>query len=308
MPPLSFLSPRGMGSNSFTEEVARWELDGVNGGTTLQSITSSGLYIHVLTNGNGTTTIQRIPLPRSMQEKKEEEEQEIAYIETGLNLGSVPSTLHVGSSNNLFMASLNSGTFHILPAKINDQFDESGTLRMSLTHCNLSKEELEQLRHFVEKGKGWSMAALAERYREGIGVDQSWEQAAHFYKMGVEHGDVSSMVVLGLIYMTGQGVEQDIEKAKELWMKAAKLGDITAILFLKKLDKQEGKVTPSFIPTPTFCSYCGKAHTPPTTKLGACRGCRSVFYCCKEHQILDWKLKQNGHKEKCGQLKELNKQ
>merc|ERR1712166_925065 len=40
MPPLSFLSPRGMGSNSFTEEVARWELDGVNGGPKLQSITS----------------------------------------------------------------------------------------------------------------------------------------------------------------------------------------------------------------------------------------------------------------------------
>merc|ERR1712166_500163 len=102
-----------MGSNSFTEGVARWELDGVNGGTTLQSITSSDIYIHVLTSGNGTTSIQRIPLPRSMQDKEEEEE-EIVYIEPGLNLGSVPSTLHVGSSNNLFMASLNSGTFHIL--------------------------------------------------------------------------------------------------------------------------------------------------------------------------------------------------
>ena len=101
-----------------------------------------------------------------------------------------------------------------------------------------SKECVENLRHHVQKGKGWSMATLAEKYRQGTGVDQSWEQAAHFYKMGVEHGDVSSMVGLGLIYISGQGVEQDIEKAKELWMKAAKLGDITAILFLKKLDKQ----------------------------------------------------------------------
>ena len=91
-------------------------------------------------------------------------------------------------------------------------------------------------------------------------------------------------------------------------MKAAALGNIEAISNLKKLDKQEGNTRPSFTPTPTFCTYCGKAHKPPTTKLNACTGCRSAFYCCKEHQILDWKMKRNGHKKECGRLKELNKQ
>jgi len=154
------------------------------------------------------------------------------------------------------------------------------------------------------------MRMLGDRYREGVGVDQSWEQAAHFYKMAVEHGNVGSMSVLGILYMTGKGVEQDDKKAKELWMKAAALGNITAMGNLKKMDKIEGNTTPSFTPTPTptFCTYCGKAHNPPTTKLNACSGCRSAYYCCKEHQILDWKLKTNGHKERCGQLKELNKQ
>ena len=149
------------------------------------------------------------------------------------------------------------------------------------------------------------MKLLADRYKDGEGVDQSWEQAAHFYKMAVEHGNVGSMNSLAFIYMTAQGVERDVEKAKELWMKAAAIGDIAAIINLKKLDKIEGITTPSFTPKPTFCTYCGKAHKPPTTKLSACRGCRCAFYCCKEHQRLDWKMKDNGHKKNCLELKEL---
>ena len=62
---------------------------------------------------------------------------------------------------------------------------------------NGSKEDLERLHHHIKKGKGWSMAILAQRYKEGEGVTQSWEHAAHFCKMAVKHGDVSSMVGLG---------------------------------------------------------------------------------------------------------------
>ena len=91
-------------------------------------------------------------------------------------------------------------------------------------------------------------------------------------------------------------------------MKAAALGNISAMLTLRTIDKYEGKTTPSFTPVPSFCTYCGKAHNPPTTRLKACTGCRSAFYCCKEHQIKDWKMKRNGHKKECGRLKELNKQ
>ena len=171
-----------------------------------------------------------------------------------------------------------------------------------------SKEDLERIRHHVKKGKGWSMEMLGDKYQKGEGVTQSSEQAAYFYKMAVEHGYVGSMVHLGVLYMTGQGVEQDGEKAKELWMKAAALGNIAAMGNLKKLDKIEGNTAPSFKPVPTFCSYCGKAHNPPTTKLNFCKGCRSAYYCCKEHQIIDWKMKRNGHKEVCGELKKLNKQ
>ena len=57
---------------------------------------------------------------------------------------------------------------------------------------------------------------LADRYREGVGVDQSWEQAAHYYKMGVKHGCVGSMTGLGVIYYQGHGVEEDVEKSKRI--------------------------------------------------------------------------------------------
>jgi TPR repeat protein len=180
--------------------------------------------------------------------------------------------------------------------------------RTELPSHDGSKEDLEQIRHHIKKGKGWSMGMLAQRYQQGAGVDQSWEKAAHFYKMGAERGHDGSMVNLAFQYYNGHGVEEDLEKAKELFMKAAKLGNITAITNLKKLDKYEGKTTPSFTPAPTFCSYCGKAHNPPTAKLNFCSGCRSAYYCCKEHQIIDWKMKRNGHKEVCGELKKLNKQ
>ena len=88
-------------------------------------------------------------------------------------------------------------------------------------------------------------------------------------------------------------------------MKAAARGDIMAIMNLKMLDKHEGKTTPSFTPTPTFCTYCGKAHNPPITKLSKCRGCRCAYYCCKDHQRLDWRMKVNGHKDKCLKLQKL---
>ena len=143
------------------------------------------------------------------------------------------------------------------------------------------------------------MKMLAQRYKIGHGVTKSLKQAVHFYKMAVAHGDVGSMVSFGILYMTGKGVEQDVEKGKELWMKAAAQGSVTAMLNLKLIDQNQRTTTPSFTPTPSFCSFCGKAHDPPTCVLNACTGCRCAYYCCKEHQIMDWKMKENGHKKKC---------
>ena len=108
------------------------------------------------------------------------------------------------------------------------------------------------------------------------------------------------------MYANGIGTEQDIPKGKELWMKAATLGDVSSMFALKQLDKALGNTTPSFTPTRTSCSFCGIAHSPPEVKLNPCSGCHSVFYCSKEHQIMDWKLRgTNGHKVLCKRLQSV---
>jgi len=118
------------------------------------------------------------------------------------------------------------------------------------------------------------------------------------------------IMVLLPMYGNGMGTERDSIKAKELFMKAAALGNISAILALKQMDKHEESTTPSFTPTRTNCSYCGVLHAPPKVKLNPCSGCYSVYYCSKEHQIMDWKLSKyggSGHKERCKELHDLSK-
>ena len=168
-----------------------------------------------------------------------------------------------------------------------------------------SKEAIEQLRFWMERGKAWAMTGLAQSYRHGIGVPHDDKRAFELYTMAVEQGDVGAINNLGFLYANGIGTEPDIPKAKELFMRAATLGDVHAILALKKIDKYEGRTTPSFTPARTHCSFCGVAHNPPNIKVNPCSGCHSVFYCCKEHQIMDWKLAKyggRGHKEVCKQL------
>ena len=70
--------------------------------------------------------------------------------------------------------------------------------------------------------------------------------------------------------------------------------------FLKNSDKKEvkkiakesnGKVNISKV-----CDYCYKI----SPSLQNCGGCGSVSYCCKEHQVADWK----NHKKECKSLQE----
>ena len=146
---------------------------------------------------------------------------------------------------------------------------------------------------------------LGQRYERGIGVPKDEKRAFELYTMAAEQNYFSAIQNVGIMYYSGIGTEQDIPKAKELFIRAATLGDVNAILTLKKIDKREGNTIPSFTPTRTRCSYCGVHHSPPKVKVNPCSGCHCVFYCCKEHQIMDWKLSKYGglgHKEICKQL------
>jgi TPR repeat protein/virulence-associated protein VagC len=143
-----------------------------------------------------------------------------------------------------------------------------------------SKEDIEQLRGWVEKGKAWAMTTLAHRYSQGVGVKQSDKKTIKLYEMAAKRGHATSQynlgiyytqgthgltqsdkqafayytlaanqghpeaqVNLGVVYYNGTGVERCYVKARELFTKAAAQGDEDAIKFLKLLDKEEGVKT-----------------------------------------------------------------
>ena len=203
-------------------------------------------------------------------------------------------------------------------------------------HPSSNEERIERLRPWVEKGKAWAQSMLGEMYRDGEGVDQSYQQARELYNLAASQGDASAQYDLGVmyqegqgvdqsyekaaeyyeaaarqgnanaqgnlavLYVIGQGVEQSSEKARQLWMKSAEQGLENAIKGLQQLDKQEGRTTPSFIPTPFECASCYRPHDPSENKLRPCNGCHRVYYCGRECQVKHWKKEDwYGHKKNC---------
>jgi len=198
-----------------------------------------------------------------------------------------------------------------------------------------SKEEIEQIHRWVEKGKAWAQSMLGDKYRHGRGVgqsyqqarelfefsasqgdasaqmklgfmydhgqgvDQSYERAREYYEAAAKQGDADAQYNLGALYANGEGVEQSNETAREWWMKAAEQGEESAIKGLQQLDEFEGRTTPSFVPKPFECASCYRPHDPPEHKLNACNRCHQVYYCGRECQVKHWKKKMNGHKKKC---------
>jgi len=167
-----------------------------------------------------------------------------------------------------------------------------------------SKEDIEELRRWAEKGKAWAQCMLGCRYAAGAGVDQfyqqarelyelsarqgfaaahynlgliyadggqgvnqNYERAAEYWEAAARQGEASAQFNLGACYYNGQGVEKSIETAREWWMKAAEQGEESSIRELQVLDKQEGRTTPSFIPKPLECATCYRPHDPPEHRL-----------------------------------------
>ena len=136
-------------------------------------------------------------------------------------------------------------------------------------------------------------------YDQGQGVDQNYERAVEYYEAAARQGHATAQLNLGLLYLIGQGVEQSNETARGWWMKSADQGEANAIGALQDLDKMEGRTTPSFIPKPLECATCYRPHDPSEHKLRPCNGCHRVYYCGKGCQVKHWKKKMNGHKKMC---------
>ena len=197
------------------------------------------------------------------------------------------------------------------------------------------KEAVKQLRRWVEKGKAWAQLMLGNKYRHGLGVERSYQQAAEQYELAARQGHTTAQYTLGIMYHHGQGVdqsyeraaeyyeaaatqgdagaqynlgclygnghcvEQSIETAREWWVKAAEQGEQSAIKELQDLDKIEERTTHSFIPKPLECASCYRPHDPSEHKLRPCNRCHRVYYCGRECQVKHWKKEFNGHKKNC---------
>jgi len=91
-----------------------------------------------------------------------------------------------------------------------------------------SKEEIDRLQRWVEKGKAWAQFMLGSKYDRGDGVEQSYQQAKELYELAASQGEADAQYNLGLKYDKGLGVDQSYERAAEYWEAAASQGVASA--------------------------------------------------------------------------------
>ncbi len=79
----------------------------------------------------------------------------------------------------------------------------------------------------LTKARGGNLAAqvaVADYYKEGIGVKKSPLEALRFYRLAAKRGQPAAQYELGRMYETGTGVRVDFSKAAEWYRLAAGLG------------------------------------------------------------------------------------
>ena len=98
----------------------------------------------------------------------------------------------------------------------------------------LEKDKIEQRRvnklvtSLAEQGDAKSQFKMGMIYKLGQGVQQDYEEAVKWYRLGAEQGDINAQYNLGLMYENGQGVQQDYKEAVKWCRLAAEQGDVEA--------------------------------------------------------------------------------
>jgi hypothetical protein len=109
------------------------------------------------------------------------------------------------------------------------------------------KEQIEQLREWLDKGEAWAQHMMAAWYREGdFGLKQSYVMARMLYEKAVAQGDPDAMYDLACLHRDGQGGVQSFTKAAELSTMAAERGDVKAMNNLGCLYRDGQGVVQSF--------------------------------------------------------------
>ena len=77
-------------------------------------------------------------------------------------------------------------------------------------------------------GDGGAACRLGDAFREGNGVEQSWEQSFRWYTLGARAGDAGAQNNLGTLYLEGYYAPEDFEQAVYWYRKSAEQGTSVA--------------------------------------------------------------------------------
>lgn len=91
-----------------------------------------------------------------------------------------------------------------------------------------SAQELQLAQVLAEQGQAQAQFMLAQFYQEGMGIEQSTEQAFQWYQKAAEQGLAAAQFSLASAYDVGEGVKQDLAQAAFWYEKAARQGDADA--------------------------------------------------------------------------------
>lgn len=87
-------------------------------------------------------------------------------------------------------------------------------------------------RKAAEQGYVPAFWEMGNAYREGLGVERDFNEAAAWFERGMQAGDPSCMTFLGLMHFRGEGMAEDGEAAAGLWREAADLDNSDAMFYL----------------------------------------------------------------------------
>lgn len=85
-------------------------------------------------------------------------------------------------------------------------------------------ESIEVLKESAKSGDAPTQFSLGWMYYEGIGVKQSYAEAAKWYRKAADQGDAGAQYNLGVMYYEGKGVRQNYRMAKEYFGKSCDNG------------------------------------------------------------------------------------
>ena len=106
---------------------------------------------------------------------------------------------------------------------------------MAVDNTDKEKQAFKKALRSAELGQSREQFTVGLMYANGVGVDQDFQQALHWYLKAAENGLAAAQYILGSKYAGGIGVRQDLQKAFLWYLRAGEQGHPKALFKLGKL-------------------------------------------------------------------------